>query len=410
MRRAKLMTANAVEAIIRSGQPGRYADGGGLYLEIMPSGTYHWLLRIRAGGRRREFGLGSGRYVSLEEARAKAAEYRKLLMAGGDPTVRGRTKPHGSLTFKEAAAEFFAEHSKGMTGEKGKAQWMTTMAAHAFEPLGRMPVAEVDTYAVRKQLLPIWTTKQTTARIVRQRIGQVLDCAKANKLRSGDNPVKELNMPAQTAPVRHHPALPHEEVCRFIATLRNSTADLAVQLAFEFLVLTVVRTTELLGARWEEVDWAERTWTVPAVRMKGERRKRAPRSHVVLLSDRAIEILHTAKEKLNGDEFVFPSPRRPRKSLSTGAFESYIDRVGMTGKVSPHGFRSTFRRWAGTETNADKDAVETSMAHTIGNAVERAYWRNDPMIKKRRSLMQAWGDYVTGRKADADNIVVLRAG
>lgn len=396
------LTAKAVEQLVRRGKPGRHADGAGLFLEIKSSTSHYWVLRIQARSRRHEYGLGSGRKVSLALAREKATAHVQALMQGGDPASRGRIKPR-TLTFKEAATECIAEHVKALTNDKVKKQWTKRLEVHVYPHIGSLPVESIETRDVMRALTPIWTAKPETARRMRQRIKKVLDWAKLHGHRSGDNPVDVImngkGLSAQTQLVRHHPALHYSKAGKFIGALRDGTAELSTKLAFEFLILTACRVQEVVKACWNEIDWEARTWTIPASRMKIKNK-----DHTVPLSDRALAILEEAKAF--GSEYIFPSPNKVTKPLSTGAFDRRIDILGLTGKVTAHGFRSTFRDWAAEEMSFASEVVEMALAHAIKSEVEAAYRRGD-LLSKRKTLMQSWDDYLAGRKS-ADNVTQFR--
>ncbi len=269
--------------------PGRYADGHGLYLVVDPSGAKRWLLRIVIQGRRRDIGLGGASLVSLAEAREKALAYRKTARNGGDPLAEHRKAQAIIPTFAEAAELVHAEHKATWKNPKHAAQWIATLRTYANPHLGAKRVDQIETPDVLRALSPIWLTKSETARRVRQRIGTVLDWAKAAGHRSGENPVDGVGrgLPRQSERDEHHAALPYSEVPAFVTRLRATSDQGEVsRLAFEFLILTAARTGEVLGAQWSEIDESQALWTVPAVRMK------AGREHRVPLSLRALEILY----------------------------------------------------------------------------------------------------------------------
>jgi integrase len=256
-------------------------------------------------------------------------------------------------------------------------------------------------------LSPIWTAKPETARRLRQRIEKVLDWSAAHGLRSGDNPASiallRNVLPPQTEHVKHHAALPYTEVPGFVANLGASTAEPVTKLAFEFLILTACRIGEVVGACWDEVNWQAKTWTVPVSRLKA---KKNAKPHVVPLSDRALAILREAKA-LGGVEYVFPSPAKRWQPLSKGAFDKRIDEAKLTGQVTAHGFRSSFRDWCG-EKGVAHDIAEAALAHAIKNKTEAAYHRTK-YLEQRSVAMQAWADHVTRHTAERDNVVPIRA-
>jgi integrase len=265
-------------------------------------------------------------------------------------------------------------------------QWINTLRQYACPILGDRPVNLIEVPDVLKVLAPIWLTKPETARRVRQRIGTVLDWAKAAGFRTGDNPIVGVTkgLPKQSDRHEHHAALSYKEVPSFVASLKASGLSEQVRLAFEFLILTASRTNEVLGMTWSEVSTDERVWTVPPERMK------AKRSHRVPLSSRAVEILSAAKPLALGSRYVFPS-HSSNKPLSNMVFLMALRRMKID--VTAHGFRSSFLDWASEQTNFAREVCEAALAHTIRNKVEAAYRRGD-LFEKRRQLMEAWAEFV----------------
>jgi len=370
--------------------PGRYADGNGLYLVVERSGSKRWILRTIVNGRRRDMGLGGLSLVTLGEAREKALTNRKLAREGGDPLAERRKARAVVPTFAKAAEIVHAEHKVSWKNPKHAAQWLTTIRQYAFPVLGDRRVDQIDTPDILKVLSPIWATKSETARRVRQRVGAVLDWAKAAGFRSGDNPVDGVakGLPRQKASAEHHRALPYEQVPQFVKRLRASGNSELVRLAFEFLILTASRTNEALGAQWNEFDFAAKLWTVPPERMKAQRQHRVP------LGRRAVEILNRAREIGGGSEFVFPG-RVASKPLSSGALSQVVRRKALN--ITAHGFRSSFRDWAAEVTSYPRELAEMALAHTIESKVEAAYRRGD-LLERRRALMQDWADYCAGQE------------
>lgn len=365
--------------------PGRHADGNGLYLVVDPSGARRWLLRVVVHGRRRDIGLGSVRLVPLIEARDLAARMRRLARDGGDPLDERRKARITAPTFKQAAERVHAETVGSWRNEKHAASWLTSLETHAYPVIGKTPVDRITTADVLKVLAPIWLTKAETARRVRQRIRTVLDWARVAHHLQTANPVDgvERGLPKQPDRNEHFAAMPYAEVPAFMAQLRSRAASDAVALAFQFLILTACRTSEVLLARWDEIDTEQKLWTIPADRMK------AGETHIVPLSPAAVSALDNAK-KLAGDQpLVFPS-RRHGKPLSNMVFLMMLRRMKLD--VTAHGFRSSFRDWAAEETEFPNFVVEKALAHAIENKVEAAYRRGD-LLKKRRDLMDAWADY-----------------
>ncbi len=390
----RALNALAIKSLAK---PGRYADGNGLYLVVDPQGSKRWMLRTVVQGRRRDIGLGSTALISLSEAREAAAGMRRAARTGGDPLADRRASRAVVPTFAEAARTVHGDHRSAWRNPKHAAQWLSTLKTYAFPLIGERPVDQLTTADVLRVLSPIWLTKAETARRVRQRMGAVLDWAKAAGFRSGDNPVQGVGkgLPRQTDKPDHHEALPFGDVAAFLDRLAASKASDTVKGALELLILTACRTGEVVNARWSEVNLDAAVWIVPAERMK------AGREHRVPLSARAVELLRNAETERTG-EFVFPG-RSSRAPLSNMALLMHLRRMGET--ATAHGFRSAFRDWASERTNFPREVCEMALAHVIRDKTEAAYRRGD-LFEKRAQLMEAWSQFATGPVAQ---VVALRA-
>jgi integrase len=370
--------------------PGRYADGGGLYLKVDESLARRWVFRFAINRRRHDMGLGPYPVVSLKAAREQAIKCRSLVRNGIDPIAENRRIKVVVPTFADAATKV---HS-GLTfkNKKAKQQWINTLRQYVFPVIGQLRVDQISTPDVLSVLRPIWTSKEETARRVKQRIATVLDYAAAEGWRSGENPVTGVKrgLSDKRAPVKHHKALPYAQLPAFIQAMRQSKLSETAKLAFEFLILAAARTSEVLGATWNEVDLEGATWTIPASRMK------AGREHRVPLSLRALEILERAKSLSCGSDLIFRGTNYSRP-LSNMVFEMTLRRMKVD--VTTHGFRSTFRDWASEQTNFSHEACERALAHTIKNKAEAAYHRND-LFGKRRELMERWTEFATRPSAE----------
>lgn len=376
--------------VSRTKEPGRYGDGNGLYLVVDPGGSRRWVMFFRQGGRQREMGLGSASAVSLSNARRRRDEARRLISEGRDPIAEKR-KPDPStvtaVTFGAFADQLLPELAKGFRNKKHAEQWTSTLNTYAAS-LRAKPIADIATDDVHAVLSPIWNTKNETASRVRGRLERILDAARAKGLRTGENPARWRGHLDQLLSKRrklirgHHAALPYQDVPAFIAILRQRTAVAA--LALEFTILTAARVGEVLECSWSEFDLGSRVWTVPAKRMKAEREHRVP------LSTRACEILDVM-ESLRQGSYVFPSFNTD-KPLSNMAMSALLKRMGV--KATVHGFRSSFRDWAGETTMFPREVAEAALAHAIGDETERAYRRGDA-LEKRRGLMDAWAVYIS---------------
>ena len=386
-------------------EPGRYGDGGGLYLRVaeyrLKDGTRarskNWLFRFERDGRERQMGLGPLDTLSLAEARNKARECRQILLDGGDPIEvrrqhrqQSKVEAARAITFRAAAEAYVQAHRKGWKNPKHAEQWPSTLARYVYPVMGSLSVASIDTALVLKCLEPIWTGKPDTAGRVRGRIESILDWAKARDFRSGDNPARwrghiENLLPARSKlkrKAKHHAASPYGDAPAFMLELR-SEGDVSAR-ALEFTILTAARTSEVIGAKWSdsEFDLSEKLWTVPAERMKGGRK------HIVPLSDRAVEILDQLP-RVEGTDYVFPGARFGAPLSNMAMLEKLR---GMRSGLTVHGFRSTFRDWAGDRTNYARDLIEAALAHAIEDEAEAAY-RRGTAVDKRRRLMTEWAEF-----------------
>ena len=382
-------------AVTRKKKPGHYGDGGGLWLQISRSGTKSWVFRYTLNGKSREMGLGAVHTVSLAEAREAAQDKRKLVHEGTDPIearnsheAQVRLEAAKAVTFDSCAEKYIAAHEAGWRNEKHIAQWRATLKTYAGPVFGSLPVQAVDTGLVMKVLEPIWTEKTETASRIRGRIESVLDWATTRGYRQGENPARWrghlenlLPRPAKVSSVTHHAALPYAEVRAFMEALKGQEGIAGEALAF--LILTATRTSETLGATWDEIDMDKRMWSIPAGRIKARREHRVP------LSPPSMRILRKRlKERLNN--FVFPGGR-PDQPLSNMALLAVLRRMKRYG-ITTHGFRSSFRDWCAEQTAYPREVAEMALAHAISDKVEAAYRRGD-LFKKRQQLMEEWGRY-----------------
>ncbi len=384
-------SAKKVEALAR--KPGVHHIEAGLYLRIAkpPSRAASWCFRYTLQGRAHEAGLGPYPAIGLGRARELAGDLRSLKAERVDPVAHRRKKRMAdearAKTFSTCAAEYIAGRRAGWRNSKHAKQWGATLKAYAEPIIGNMAAADIGIGDVKRVLVPIWTEKAETASRVRQRIEAVLDYAAAHGYRSGDNPAK-LSVIEKVLPdrgnksdlVEHHAALAHKDVPAFVTALRAQEGTAAR--ALEFLILTAARTGEVIGATWDEIDLAAKTWTIPKARMK------AAREHRVPLSSRAIAILEAMKGQ--GNDYVFPGLRKG-KPLSNMAMLKLLERM-KRDEFTPHGFRSSFKDWATEKTKFKREVVEMALAHAIENKVEAAYMRTD-MFEQRAKLMAAWAKW-----------------
>ncbi len=383
------LSARKVETLKK---PGRHVDGGGLYLKVRPSGAKSWVFLYRWQDRRPELGLGPYPTVSLLEARRRADEARSYLseLPPRDPRSvwkQEQLERNGEQPFGEFTEEFLATILSDFKNAKHRQQWENTLRAYAAS-IWSKPVKQIDTNDLLLILQPIWNSKRETAKRLRGRIERVLDAAKVKGLREGENPARWRGhlaaiLPNQKRSVKHHSALPFDQVPAFYRALDANNAVSAKCL--QFLILTAARSAEARESQWDEFDLAKGLWTIPASRMK------AGREHRVPLSDAAADKIK-ALARFPQSAFVF-SGTPARKPISEAAIRNLMTRMLGDKVATIHGFRSSFRDWAGEATDYPRDIAELALAHQVGSVVERAYRRGDA-LNRRKSLMADWADFV----------------
>jgi integrase len=385
--------------------PGRFADGGGLYVQVSKPGTRAWPFRFTLQGRARQMGLGSVDDVTLAAARELAAAARREVRAGRDP-IEARKAARAqqvvdiasAMTFRQAALAAIAAREAGWGNDEHRHQWKRSLELYAFPTIGNLPTAAVDTGLVLKCVEPIWNGKRVTAERVRGRIEAVLDWAGARGYRTGDNPARwrghlEHLLAGQAVAVVHMKALPYDALPAFMRDLRARQGT--TSRALEFTILTANRTGEAINARWAEIDGT--IWTVPRERMKGTIDKR--KEHRVPLSSAAVALLN---ELPRVNEFVFPG--RGNGPLHDKAMGELLRAMGAPATV--HSFRSSFKDWASETTAYPNEISEMALAHRIPHKVEAAYRRGD-LFEKRRRLMEDWAAFCPVMPADNRNNVVV---
>jgi len=386
------LTGKLTKRGVETAKSGRHSDGAGLYLVVDPSGARRWVLRVSVRGRRRDFGLGGASYVTLQEAREKALEFRRIAKQGGDPLFDGK---RDIPTFEVVAKQVHKERAPTWKNPKHAAQWINTLREYAFPIFGQIPVSDIGQPEVLKCLSPIWIEKHETAKRLSQRIKTVLDVAKSKGYRVGSNPVTDIRdahvLPKVTKKVEHHNAMAWVDTPAFYSELQGRSAMAAKALMFS--ILTASRTGEVLRMKWDEVDLEARIWTCPAERMKTGVEHRIP------LTDAMVSILEPLQDMQS--KYVFEGQKR-HQPLSNMAMLMLLRRM-VSNDVTVHGFRSTFRVWASESASASREVAEKCLAHKVGGEVERAYARSD-RLDDRRVLMGRWSAFVT---SEAGQVISL---
>jgi integrase len=385
--------------VARETKPGKYADGGGLYLIVGGPNSRNWSYRYWIKGKERWHGLGSLQDVSLKDARIKRDTARQDVRAGIDIVQAKRSAreeakavqaTHTAPTFKECAEKYLREN-EARWSKKHAAQWPSSLEQYAYPTIGHLRIAEILPSHIFQLLEPIWTQKRVTANRVRGRIETVI--AKNvdiddNEFRNPAELTKQLREKLPKRPkrvVRHHPALPYAEAPQFMTEFSGAAGVGAEML--RFVILTACRTNEAIEARWSEIDRPLSAWRIPGERMKMDQ------EHIVPLSDPALAILDRMRDGSQG-ELIFPNPEGGM--FSENAMLAVLDRLGY-GHVTVHGFRSTFATWAEECTDYPDGVREAALAHKYKSETTAAYQRGQK-LEKRRALMDDWANFLASAK------------
>ena len=387
----KIAKALSAVEIKRLTEPGLHTVGtvAGLRLRVKESGARSWVLRTMVGSRRAEIGLGGYPTVSLAQAVDYAREALQKIRQGTDPAAERRAlRITVESTFKKTAEDYIKAHRAGWKNAKHALQWESTLEAYVYPVFGSKHVRDITKADVLAAIEPIWSTKNETASRIRNRIEMVLSYAMQKELRpEGLNPARwrgnlDMALPrlGKSARVKHHAALDIDDMHSFMKRLADIQG--MGSRALEFAILTAVRSGEVRGATWDEIDLKAGVWSIPAERMKSSRPHRVP------LSAPAIKLLK-GLPKVEGVDLVFAG--KEGKALSDMTLTAVLRRMEVP--ATAHGFRSTFRDWAAERTAVPSEVAEMALAHTVGDQTEGAYRRGD-LFDKRRELMTLWAKFI----------------
>jgi integrase len=400
-------------ADLRRAKPGLFGDGNGLWLQVTVAKdgkcrNRSWIFRYTANGRTTEMGLGSLNVVGLKEAREQAREYCALRLRGIDPLQHRNAQRAAvvaanmkSITFEAAAHAYITAHRDEWRSQQHAQEWPRSLAKHVFPTLGSLSVSTIDTALMVKSLQTVWQSAPETAARLRGRVEAILDWSTVAGYRSGDNPARwnghleYLLAAPRKRRVEHLPAMPWQQVPAFMEKLR-AVGSVATR-ALEFAILTAARTGEIRGASWSEIDRENAVWSIPGERTKSGRQHRVP------LAPRAVQILKEVCFAHQGQHLFSSSVKG---GLGESAFRKLLKALGHHD-ITVHGFRSSFRDWAGESTNFPREVCEAALAHATGDRVEAAYHRAD-LFEKRRKLMNAWAAYCSKPAPTGATITPLR--
>jgi integrase len=415
MQMANDLTALEVSRLLKRPVLGRHRVAECVYLQVRGKDKGSWLFRYMLNGKAHWMGLGRCTRVTLAQARERARPHLLMLEDDKDPLeakrariIATRIEKAKTKTFGTCAKEYIAEHAASWRSPKHLQQWTSTVEGSNRRPaltaaINDLPISSIDTALALEVLRPIWATVPESATRVRQRAEAILDWAKAQGLRDGDNPFAWRDLkhvladPVALKAIKtkgSFAALDYRQVPAFMGELRPKEG--AAARALEFCILTASRTNEVLDARWPEFDFAAKTWTIPAIRMK------AGREHRVPLCERALQIL-SALPVTEGIVFNIEGQRLNDRAMLE------VLRSIRPGGLTVHGFRSAFTDWAHEQTAFPKTVIDMALAHTVGDKTEAAYRRGD-LFAKRAELMRVWNEYcVTPTVAGATVTPIRRA-
>jgi len=385
-------------------KPFRLSDGGGLYLQIQPKGAKYWRLAYRYAEKQKTLAIGVYPNISLADARSKRDEAKKLLSKGIDPSnlmskkVRKQTESENQENSFEAIAREWHEQQKGRWSENHAERVIESLEKEAFPDIGNIPILELTAPHVLAVLRKV---EKRGALEVASRILQRCSAVFRYAIQTGKaehNPVTDLQSALKTKKVEHLPALKRADLPEFLEKLKVYDGLTITRLALKLVVLTFVRSGELRGAQWNEFDFENNEWRIPAERMK----MRA--EHVVPLSEQAIEILNELKLLTGKHDLVFPSDRSWRKPISENTMLYAMYRMGYHGRATVHGFRATASTIL-NESGFKPDVIERQLAHIERNKVRAAYHRSE-YLEERKQMMQWWADFIEGLQ-DNNNIVPI---
>ena len=390
----KKMTATQAGAIKKKG---KYLADETLYLMVNDKGGKSWMQRLMVNHRRRDYGLGSFKLVTLSQARGLAFENRKLARRGVDPLAEKRKAK--VPTFREASEKTFESLQPRWRNATTARNWKQSLEKHVYPVIGDMPIDQIGREQILQILVPIWSKTPEVSRRVKQRIHATLKWAMAH----GHTDLNAVDLVAGALPVmpkvrEHFRALDYRQIPQAIQTIQGSRASLSAKLCLQFTILTAARGGETRGAVWPEIDLEGREWRVPANRMKGHKEHRVP------LSEAAIRVLEEANVLKDRSGLIFPSPSRPGMEISNMTMTKLLRTSGLAEKGTVHGFRSSFRDWCAERSGVPREIAEAALAHVV-LGVEGDYFRSD-LYERRVRLMQKWGNFATG--TTAAKVVKLR--
>lgn len=388
------MPKSLSDAAVRNAKPKtkpyKLADGDGLFLLVMPTGSKYWRLRYYFSGKEKLLALGVYPDVPLADARERRTQAKKILAAGNDPgAAKKQAKRLATLkaanTFEAIAREWY-DHRKHEWAPKTAGMVLDRLERHILPTLSKRPIAEINAPEVLAVLRVVeGSGALEMTRRVSHICGQIFMYAIATG-KAERNPVTDLRGALKTPVVKHRAYLKESDLPMYLKRLTAYVGTPLTKLALQFLLLTFVRTTELRAAQWEEIHWGKAEWRIPADRMKMRE------EHIVPLSRQAITVLQDLQKHSGTCQYVFPNEFNPSTYMSENTMLYALYRMGYRTRATGHGFRST----ASTILNEHgfrPDVIERQLAHSERNSVRAAY-NHAQYLPERREMMQWWADFL----------------
>lgn len=387
------LTAKACDNAKAADKPYKLADGGGLYLEVMSTGAKYWRCKYRFMGKEKRLAFGVYPEVSLAEARTKRESARKLLAEGADPALAKKEQKRqaqltAATTFESVAIEWASHQAERWSDDHGE-RILGRLRADMFSEIGHLPVAQVRPLDILAALKKVEERgAHEVARRLLQTCNQIYRYAIVHE-QAERNPAADLKGALKPYKKGHYAALDFKELPAFLSKLEHNEARLFphTRLAMKMMVLTFVRTGELIGAKWEEINWAEKQWEIPGERMKMKQ------PHLVPLSRQTLAILKELREVSTNPVFIFPSQIRSNKHMSNNTLLKALERMGYKGEATGHGFRALAMSTIKEKLGYRHEVVDRQLAHAHRNAVDAAYDRAK-FLDERKVMMQQWADYL----------------
>ncbi|MCE7611105.1 integrase domain-containing protein [Vibrio fluvialis] len=390
------VTTRLTDKEIKSAKPSdkeyNLFDGDGLRLRIKPNGSKHWIFNYYRPTSRKRANLSLGKYpdLSLANARKMTLEANELLAQEVDPQDEKKRKQdeHNAIhqhTFLNVSKEWFELKKDEVTPDYAVDIWRS-LELHILPSISNLPVSSINAPQIIELLKPIEAKGSLeTVKRLSQRLNEIMNFATNCGLVPA-NPLTGIRAAFKKPKKDNMAALKPAELPELMGAIANASIKRTTRCLIEWQLHTMTRPSEASGARWDEINWYEKVWTIPAERMKKRREHRIP------LTEQMLELLEVIKPISGHREFIFPSDRDPKKPCNSQTANMALKRMGFAGRLVSHGLRSLASTTL-NEQGFDRDLIEAALAHVDDNQVRSAYNRTD-YLERRRPMMCWWSEYI----------------